>query len=783
MHRSTTSTEAHADRLAAFPAALWLGSLLALVFLGLTPGGGLARASLVINELMASNAASISDPQGEFDDWIEIHNTGPVAVDLAGMYLTDDPGDPTKWPFPTDDAALTTIPALGTLLIWADKDAGDAGLHANFALSANGERLALVDRDGQTLVDSIAFPEQRSDLSYGRFPDGQEAWGYARTPTPGSANVELYEGIVADPAFSCQRGFYDEPFELTISCETPEAAIYYSLDASGPDRATDLWPSAKVYSDPLPVGGTTCIRARAAKPGWHSSRVQTQTYLFPDDIVGQATMSPTITHDPVWGPQLRDALLAVPAISLVTTQTVASEDEVETSIEMLFPDGQAGFQADAGIVYAGGRYSVYAKRSFNVRFKGIYGPTHLEFDLFGGDAAQEFDRIVLRSGSHDTAFWTQESTGSRGIYIRNRWASDRQLEMGHVAPHGRFVHLYWNGTYWGQYHLLERPDAAFMASYFGGDKEDYDALNAGRTVDGTGEAWSTLIQVADDYVALQQYLDVTNYADYMLLNFYGGNDWDWRARLNWRAARRREAGAGFKFFAWDNDSVLRTGLEANCVGKGGPGNLWFSIAAHGPFKRLFADRVQKFLFNGGTLTPPRVLAQLDELAAGIEQTIIAECARWGRPEDYTPDTWRTHLDWVRTEIVPERTAVVIRQLREAGLFPAIDAPTFYVNEADQHGGPIQRTDVLAMTALQGAIYYTLDGSDPRKPDDSEAGFENDLATSLSPTALHYTTPVTLTESGPVKARAWADGTWSALSEAVFALGPSADIGGSPGFDL
>ena len=749
-----------------------LVSFAALVFLGLAPAR--AHASLVINELMASNAAGAADPQGEFDDWIEIHNTGAVPVDLAGMYLTDDRDDPMKWQIPADDPSLTVVPALGYVVIWADKDTADAGLHADFALSAGGETLALFDTDGQTVLDRVSFPPQRSDLSYARYPDGEPTWGYAVSPTPGGANAELYEGIVADPTFDGERGFYDEPFELTITCATSDAVIYYSLDATGPNRVTEDWPTAQVYSGPLHIAATTCVRARALRPGWHRSRTQTHTYLFPADVVAQSAMSPAITHDAVWGPQLTDALREIPTISLVTPKEVGEEQDVETSIEMIFPDGSEGFQADAGLRYAGGIRSAYDKRSFGVRFKGFYGVPSLRFDLFGAGGAREFDQVILRCGSHDTMFWTHRATGNRGIYIRNRWASDRQLEMGHPAPRGRFVHLYWNGTYWGKYQLMERPNAAFMASYFGGDAAEYDALNGGEAVDGTADAWNALLEVTDDYAALQQYLDPINYADYMLLNFYGGNDWDWAITRNWRAARLRAEGAGFQFFAWDNDVMLRLGVDANCLDRGGPGNMWSAVSSHAPFRRLFADRVQKFLCDDGMLTPDRVTDQFDELAGRIERTLIAECARWGVPKDYTPETWRTHLDLVMTEILPQRTAVVIQQLRDAGVFPAIDAPTFFVNDLAQHGGAIERTDGLAMAAPEGTVYYTLDGSDPRRPDDVATAFESDLATGLSPTAIPYTSPVTLTESGPVKARAWVDGTWSALNEAVFALGPVAE---------
>jgi hypothetical protein len=106
--------------------------------------------ALVINEVLASNNTNLSDPQDEYDDWIEIHNTGATAVDVAGRYLTDDLGDPTQWRFPLDSPEVTVIAPGGYLLVWADGDTADAGLHASFSLSAGGEEIGLFDRDGIT---------------------------------------------------------------------------------------------------------------------------------------------------------------------------------------------------------------------------------------------------------------------------------------------------------------------------------------------------------------------------------------------------------------------------------------------------------------------------------------------------------------------------------------------------------------------------------------------------------------------------------------------------------
>ena len=120
---------------------------------------------------------------------------------------------------------------------------------------------------------------------------------------------------------------------------------------------------------------------------------------------------------------------------------------------------------------------------------------------------------------------------------------------------------------------------------------------------------------AGNYQLVQQYMDVTNYADYMIREFYVGNIWDWKPQQNWMAARKREPGAGFIFFPWDADNDLRgkgpatpintftiDGHDANSITIGGPANLWPSMMQFPEFKMLVADRVQKFYFNGGIFT-------------------------------------------------------------------------------------------------------------------------------------------------------------------------------------
>jgi hypothetical protein len=144
------------------------------------------NSAVIISELMADNARTYADPQGQFDDWIELQNITDLPVSLSGRYLTDEPSNPRKWQFPTG----TTIPAGGYLIIWADENGSDtAGLHASFKLSKTGEELFLIDTDENqnAILDHVAFGAQQTDSSYGRPAANPDTWTMLR-PTPGAAN-------------------------------------------------------------------------------------------------------------------------------------------------------------------------------------------------------------------------------------------------------------------------------------------------------------------------------------------------------------------------------------------------------------------------------------------------------------------------------------------------------------------------------------------------------------------------------------------------------------------
>ncbi len=133
--------------------------------------------SVTVNEIMAINQTGATDPNGQTEDWIELFNKTNAAVDISGLYLSDDVTRRSKWKFP----ANTTIPANGYLIVWTDEDGTQPGLHANFKLAGAGETVILSDIDS-AVIDQVTYGQQRADFAYARRPNGTGNF-VVQTPT------------------------------------------------------------------------------------------------------------------------------------------------------------------------------------------------------------------------------------------------------------------------------------------------------------------------------------------------------------------------------------------------------------------------------------------------------------------------------------------------------------------------------------------------------------------------------------------------------------------------
>lgn len=773
----------------------------------------LSAATFEITEFLAVNATGIEDADGAHSDWIEIHNLSNEEQNLEGWYLSDDDNHPRKWKCPS-----FRIPAQGYGTVYASgKDRHSLfvlAVHTNFSLARSGGYLSLANPEG-TVVQALPYPGQRPDFAYGLTEDTENP--IFMHPTPGAPNKgRQFVDTVADTKFSVDRGFFTEAFEVEITTETEGAKILYTLNGESP-RDAGLFTGAvgEVYSGPIRIDRTTTLRAAAFKAGHLPSLADTQTYLFPEDVIRQPAnpegfpatwvdypadyaMDPRVVDDPAYRDEIIEGLQSLPSMSVVMSiddmfgpqngiysRSTDRGDiwEKEGSVELIHPDGSRGFQENCGIRIHGFGWRSHQnthKHSFRLEFRERYGKTKLDYQLFPDAPVERFDSIVLRS--QGSKGWQDFRDPEQTQYLHDTFARDTARDMGKIDGHATYVHLYVNGLYWGLYNPVERPDADFAAEYFGGEPEEYDAINRRTTtneaIDGDLDAYNEMLALAqkgvrslEDYEAIQEYLDIDDLIDYMLIHQYTTNR-DGPEEFNsnnMRGVRKREPGAQFRFFVWDMEYSLWNVDRIININVAIPGSISFvySRLRESPeFRLRYADHVQRHLFNGGALTPGPVLERWNRRSDEIYSALIAESARWGdakRPaQPFTRDVeWAAERRRLVEDYFPHRTGILIDQLKDAGLYPSVKAPEFF-----QHGGRLTEGDSVKIKPAglfnSETYHYTLDGTDPRVYGSGE----------ISSTAAQYEESgpgIVLTSSATVKARALRGDEWSALTEATFAV--------------
>lgn len=636
-------------------------------------------------------------------------------------------------------------------------------------------------------------------------------------------SLVLAETPTAVLIFSESRGFYEEPVELTLATPASNGTIRYTLDGTTPTPTVGL-----VYEAPLTIETTTPVRALVVRDGVPLSPVVTHTYLFLRDVVQQANsplgypeifaatdkhgpypadyeMDPEVVDDVAYKDLIQDGLTGIPTLSIVTDvdnlfdpETGIYFNSLESgrdwerplSLEWIEPNGRSGFQVDAGVRIHGGGSRVpriSPKKSFRLYFRDDYGPKKLNFALFDDDDAPiKFDKLVLRGGSNNK--WHHWSASQRPIalYVRDEFARESQRAMGHVSPHGTYVHLYLNGLYWGVYNVVERIDDNYVSDYLGGKKGDWDVVKMGpegevEVAEGSIEAWHQMFELAEAdmtdeaaYQAVLEYLDLENFIDYVILmHFVENNDWP---DTNWYAARNRAGSEGFQFFVWDSEVSLKVKAR-NIIDSTYPfssAELFQRLRVNNNFQMLFADRIYEHLFNDGVLTSEQTAVRFTALTEQMNLPIIAESARWGdyrrdvyqRPDKgdqgpydlYTRDDfWIPARDKLVEQYFPVRTANVIEDYVEAGLYPTLTPPTF-----NHDGGRVIKGFRLAITnqnpAQQGTIYYTINDGDPRNSDGTP---------SLQAVSGNNYAPFILNGVVRINARIKDGDTWSALQTGLF----------------
>ena len=524
--------------------------LLSLFFIPLVYGQ-----TLVINEVVTSNSQIITDDDGDYEDWIELYNTGTESIDLQGYGLSDN-NDLFQWVFPSK-----TIAPGEYLLLWCSgKDKTDplTPLHSNFKISADGEIVTLTDPEG-VVVDSYNGVIIPQNFSYGRQPDGGANFMIFPEPTPGEGNTTTgYSEILEAPSFSVASGFYNEGFNLVLTANEPDTSILYTLDGSEPDEnnlsgTTYQYKNQYSQNPGNPVGpflsqsfithsysGPIAISNRSNQPNKIASISSTYDFnpaYIPDFLVNKSTTvrakvvksgampSKVVTANYFVSSQGENWFsLPVACINLSENLFFGYEEGIYVAGKdfddwrAINPNAglgwcDANFKRDGSAAEVKGNFSYYENgiqkinQDVGIRIHGgttsAYSSKSLRLYARGEFGEDRLDYPFFGEGNDDSF---------KRIILRNSGNDFATTYFLDAFIHSSVKHLHFdtqdyqptvtfiNGEYWGMLNLRERYDKYYFERVYGIPDDEIDYLElAGQVEVKEGDA--------DHYNALIDYLE------------------------------------------------------------------------------------------------------------------------------------------------------------------------------------------------------------------------------------------------------------------------------------
>jgi len=485
--------------------------------------------SLVINEIITSNSSIITDDDGSYEDWVELYNGTQDTINLEGYGLTDN-ANLFKWVFP----AKTILPG-EHLLIWcSEKNRTNVNtpLHTNFKISADGEAITLTSNTG-ILVDAYSPVIIPQNYTYGRATDGAATFVIFPEPTPGTANITTgYSEILEAPVFSVASGFYNNPFDLSISSDVSEATIIYTLDGSEPDENnlngttyqyknqypqnpgqefgsflqntfTTLTYTAPLtindrsaqpnkiaaisttydyfpyYIPQLPVTKSVSVRAKVIKPGAMASKAITQNYfILPQSFNSLPVVALNTNED-----NLYDYQNGIQVAGADFDQWRVSAPTEESTF------APANFTRSGDEAEVKGNFSYYANgqevinQDVGIRIQGGFSTR------FPNKSYRLYARSEYGNGSFDYSFFEGNGYSSfERLILRNSGNDYNRTYLLDAFIHTSVKHLHFstqsyqptvaflNGEYWGMLNLRERYDKKYFERVFNIDEDELDYI-------------------------------------------------------------------------------------------------------------------------------------------------------------------------------------------------------------------------------------------------------------------------------------------------------------------
>lgn len=501
------------------------------------------QAQVVINEICPANADINYDPQYyNFSGWVELYNKSNTTASIGGYYLSDDATQKTKWQIPSGN----TIQAKGHILIWCDNAA--VGLHTNFSLDAKGEELILSNASG-TQIDYVTFPEQYTNISYGRTNDGGPTWGYLVIPTPAAKNNRTTSTQPLEkPALSLTSGRYGRTQTVSITHPINGVDIRFTTDGSEP-----ITTSPK-YSSPISISRTTTVKVKAFHNSFLPSKTAYNTYFLNEHAFTLPVISISTNPTYLWDNKIgiyTDGTNGIPGNCTDTPMNWNQDWTRHAVLEYFNETGTRQFDQAVDIRIGGACSRNFPQKSIVVKARDKYGKNTIDEALFSTKEINQYGGFILRNSGND--FY---STMFRDAMMQSLIIG--QMDIDYMAYQPTVFYL--NGDYWGIQNLREKIDADFIESNYGIKKNDLDLIETwGQALEGTTDAYylylDSLQQInlsdPNAFQFIDRHIDVQEYINYLAAEIYYCNT-DWPGN-NIKFWRQRSNNGKFRWILWDLD--------------------------------------------------------------------------------------------------------------------------------------------------------------------------------------------------------------------------------------
>ena len=581
-------------------------------------------AALVINELMVGNAGVVMSPATNFDSWIEIYNPGNEAVDLSGMYMSNDASNLTLWKIPS---SVGKVPAKGYKVLWIGSN-DILSSQAPFKLDCDGGTVCLSDRQGNLMV-SQNYPASLSRCSYARTTDGGEEWGWTAEVSPGASNASAHfaNSCLGAPKVSTGSCLFDNPFSFEV--EIPEGAILmYTTDGSLPmstvegstqDGVVDRGTAKRSTNGKFSVRNTANYVFRLFKDGYLPSVPVTRSFIKRDKnltipviaIVGDDRYF----NDPMWGIDVK-GVNGIPGNGRDDAVNWNQPWDRPVNFSYISPDGEMLFNQDVNISVSGGWSRKDSPRSFKLKSSKVFdGLNHLDYPFFPQKPFIRSKALLVRNGGNDS--WSRFKDPALTTIVQR---SGIDIDVQSTVQVAEYI----NGEFRGVLNLREPNNDKFVYANWGYDDEEIDAFENSVFNNGTDEVYNYLVELSsrinDDgvYDEVKTLLDIDEFTNYMAAELYLGNS-DW-PNNNVKGYRSRNDGR-FRFVLFDLDQVFNyycamtsiSTLESNREFSNVPMvRLFRNLLSNDEYRKKFLDTF--CLMGGSVFERQRVTTLVNELA-------------------------------------------------------------------------------------------------------------------------------------------------------------------------